>query len=74
MAFGTFGVWDACQLADRGVCGERSKSDDLDVVVVASEFSFLFSRERVPDSDGLVFGAASNEFAIGRRGDASDPF
>ena len=22
----------------------------------------------------LVFGAASNEFAIGRRGDASDPF
>lgn len=45
--------WDACQLADRGVGGERSKSDDLDVVVVASEFSFLFSRERVPDSDGL---------------------
>lgn len=45
--------WDACQLADRGVCGERSKSDDLDVVVVASEFSFLFSRERVPNSDGL---------------------
>jgi len=45
--------WDACQLGDWGVCRERSKSDDLDVVVVASEFSFLLSSERVPDSDGL---------------------